>query len=70
MSAVIVLTGVTCHDAELEASGSSSLERNLSELWPVRRRVHLPDITPRIRPRGHNRDASFFAEDDYVGCRR
>ncbi len=70
MSAVIVLTGVTCHDAELEASGSSSLERNLSELWPVRRRVHLPDITPRIRPRGHSRDACVFGYGGCVGCRQ
>ena len=36
---------------------------------PRRRRVHLPDMPLHIVQRGHNRDACFFAEDDYVSYR-
>lgn len=36
---------------------------------PRRRRVHLADIPLHIVQRGHNRDACFFAEDDYHAYR-
>lgn len=36
---------------------------------PRRRRVHLPDMPLHIVQRGHNRDACFFSEDDYVSYR-
>ena len=36
---------------------------------PRRRRVHLPDMPLHIVQRGHNRDACFFGEDDYVSYR-
>ncbi len=36
---------------------------------PRRRRVHLPEMPLHIVQRGHNRDACFFCEDDYVSYR-
>lgn len=32
---------------------------------PRRTRIHVPGIALHIVQRGHNRDACFFAEDDY-----
>jgi len=32
---------------------------------PRRSRIHLDGVPPHIVQRGHNRDARFFAEDDY-----
>ena len=36
---------------------------------PRRPRVHLPNLPLHIVQRGHNRDACFFAEDDYLAYR-
>jgi len=36
---------------------------------PRRPRIHLPHIPLHIVQRGHNRDACFFAEDDYLAYR-
>ena len=33
---------------------------------PRRTRIHLPGLPLHIVQRGHNRDACFFAEDDYL----
>jgi putative transposase len=36
---------------------------------PRRRRVHLPDVPLHIVQRGHNREACFFADEDFHGYR-
>jgi putative transposase len=36
---------------------------------PRRPRIHLPGLPLHIVQRGHNRDACFFAEDDYLAYR-
>jgi len=36
---------------------------------PRRPRVHLPNVPLHIVQRGHNRDACFFGEDDYLSYR-
>ena len=36
---------------------------------PRRPRIHLPGVPLHIVQRGHNRDACFFADDDYLACR-
>ena len=36
---------------------------------PRRTRIHLPNVPLHIVQRGHNRDACFFGEDDYVSYR-
>ena len=36
---------------------------------PRRPRIHLPGLPLHIVQRGHNRDASFFAEDDFQAYR-
>ncbi len=36
---------------------------------PRRPRIHLPDQPLHIVQRGHNRDACFFAENDYLAYR-
>ena len=36
---------------------------------PRRPRIHLPDQPLHIVQRGHNRDACFFAEEDYLAYR-
>ena len=36
---------------------------------PRRPRIHLPDLPLHVVQRGHNRDACFFAEADYLAYR-
>ena len=36
---------------------------------PRRPRIHLPGVPLHIVQRGHKRDASFFAEEDYLAYR-
>jgi putative transposase len=36
---------------------------------PRRPRIHLPGLPLHVVQRGHNRDACFFAEDDYLAYR-
>lgn len=36
---------------------------------PRRPRIHFPGLPIHVVQRGHNRDACFFAKDDYLGYR-
>jgi putative transposase len=36
---------------------------------PRRPRIHLPGLPLHVVQRGHNRDAGFFAEEDYLAYR-
>ncbi len=36
---------------------------------PRRARIHLPDLPVHVVQRGHNRDACFFADEDYHAYR-